>query len=219
MRVRARISLPHPVLFLAVGVLTFVFVLWLVAANSTLQGVGTPEPETTPQSFLPFITDSTCSRNVIKNGGFEQGGDGWHQYTTGTGWKDHELIGSEAEGFHPYEGDYAAKLGGYEGVWDVLTQTVTMPAGGRLSFWWQMHTYETEIFHDSLSVDLLTLDGDLVSTLTHHNVQGPEGIWQQDVVDISDYAGKTLVLRLHAYNDNYYFSWFDIDQVCLSSGG
>lgn len=149
------------------------------------------------------------------NGGFEQGDDGWRQYTTGAGWKDHKLIGSEAEGFNPYEGDYGARLGGYEGVWDVLTQTVSIPAGGQFSYWWQMHTYETSIFHDHLLVDLLALDGSRLIVLASHDVQGPEDIWQQDVVDVSAYAGQTLILRLYAYNDNYYFSWFDIDNVCL----
>jgi hypothetical protein len=201
------------------GVLIVISMLWLTAAHTTLQGAGNPEPQLTPQAYLPFIARPACPGNVIKNGGFEQGGDGWHQYTTGTGWKDHELIGSQAEGFHPYEGDYAARLGGYEGVWDVLTQTVSIPAGGQLSYWWQMGTYETSIFHDHLLVDLLALDGSRVAVLASHNVQGPEGIWQQDVVDVSAYAGQTLVLRLYAHNDNYYFSWFDIDQVCLYPDG
>jgi hypothetical protein len=218
-RARAKIPLGHPVVFLAVGVLTLVSMFWLAAANTTLQGAENPEPEKTPHAYLPFITHSTCPGNVVANGSFEQGQDGWHQYTTGTGWKAHDLIGSDAEGFLPNDGHYAARLGGYEGVWDVLTQTVSIPTGGQFSFWWQMGTYETEIFHDHLLVDLLALDGSCVAVLASHDVHGPEGVWQQDVVDISAYAGQTLVLRLHAYNDNYYFSWFDIDQVCLYPGG
>ena len=214
-RTKARTWLRFAVWLVMAGVLIVVSMFWLTATQPTLQGAGNPEPALTPQVYLPFIACSTCPGTVIKNGGFEQGDDGWHQYTTGTGWKDHDLIGSEAEGFNPYEGDYAARLGGYEGVWDVLTQTVSIPAGGQLSYWWQMHTYETEIFHDYLGVDLLTLEGKQVAVLASHNVQGTEGIWQQDVLDVSAYAGQTFVLRFRVYNDNYYFSWFDIDQVCL----
>ncbi len=215
MRSRVKISLRFAVWLVMAGVLIVVSMIWLTTTHTTLQGAGNPEPQLTPQAYLPLIARSACPGDVIKNGGFEQGGDGWHQYTTGSGWKDHELIGSQAEGFHPHEGEYAARLGGYEGVWDVLTQTVSIPAGGQFSYWWQMSTYETSIFHDHLVVDLLALDGSRVAVLASHNVQEPEGIWQQDVVDVSAYAGQTLVLRLYAYNDNYYFSWFDIDQVCL----
>jgi hypothetical protein len=57
-----------------------------------------------------------------------------------------------------------------------------------------------------------------VALLAHHNVSGPEDIWQQDIVDVSPYAGQTLLLYFIAYNDNYYYSWFDIDQVCLRPG-
>ncbi|MEJ2210739.1 MAG: hypothetical protein P8129_17105 [Anaerolineae bacterium] len=91
----------------------------------------------------------------------------------------------------------------------MLTQTVTIPAGGRLSYWWQMHTYETTIFHDNLQVDVVTLEGDVVASLAGHGINGPQDLWQQDAIDVSAHAGRTLVLRFHAYNDNYYFSWFD----------
>jgi hypothetical protein len=182
---------------------------------TTVQGAGNLAAELTPQAYLPLVARSTCAGNVVANGGFEQGDEAWHQYTTGENWKAHELIGSDSEGFNPYEGHYAARFGGYEGVWDVLTQTISIPAGGQLSYRWQMGTTETSIFADYLGVDLLTLDGERVAALAGHGIQGAEGIWQQDVVDVSTYAGQTLVLRFHAYNDNYYPSWFDIDQICL----
>jgi hypothetical protein len=189
--------------------------LWLAAAHTVVQGTGDPEPELTPQAYLPIVARPTWMGNAVVNGGFELGAVGWHQYTNGTGPKDHDLIGSEAEGFTPYEGDYAARLGGYEGTWDVLTQTVSIPEGGHLSYWWQMYTYDPPLFQDHFNVDLLTLGGEHVAYLAGHGVDGPEGIWQQDVVDVSAYAGQTLVLRLDAYNDNYASSWFDIDLVSL----
>lgn len=206
-----------PLCLVVVVLLMVVAALWLTARGTLVRGSGNPDPDSTPSAYLPFITRVICPDDVMVNGGFEQGEFGWYQYTTGENWKEHELIGSEAEGFNPYDGDYGARLGGYEGTWDVLTQTVTIPAGGQLSFWWQMHTYETEFFHDNLRVDLLTLDGESIAGLAGHWIDGTQGIWQQDVVDVSDYAGRTLVLRFHAYNDNYYFSWFDVDLVCLRS--
>jgi hypothetical protein len=201
---------------LLAGVLIVVSTFWLTATQATFPAPGNPEAQLIPRAYLPFIAHLICPGNVIANGGFEQGDDGWHQYSTGGGtWRPHHLIGTEAEGFNPYTGNYGATLGGYECSWDVLTQTVSIPLGGQLTYWWQMHTYETSIFPDYLAVDLLTLDGERVAALAGHGIQGPEGIWQQEVVDVSAHAGQILVLRFHATNDNYYFSWFDIDDVCL----
>jgi hypothetical protein len=208
-RTRLRVCL------VTVGVWIVLLAAWRTATQATSPVAGNREPQLIPQAYLPFVTHSTCAGSVVTDGGFEQGGEGWHQHTTGTGWKAHDLIGSDAEGFHPYTGRYAAKLGGYEGVWDVLTQTVSIPLGGQLAYWWQMGTYEILPHHDTFLVELLALDGSRVAVLASHDDQDLEGIWQQDVVDVSAFAGQTLTLRFHAYNDNYYFSWFDIDQVCL----
>jgi hypothetical protein len=213
--VGVKMRLRHPACLLLASVVLSVAAPWLAAADTIVHGAGNLEPALTPQAYLPAISRFICAGDVLANGNLEQGAVGWHQYTTGENWKDHELIGTAAEGYNPYDGVYGARLGGYEGVWDVLTQTVTIPAGGQLSYWWQMGTTETEIFPDDFGVDLLTLDGEQIARLAGHGIQGPEGIWQQDVVDVSTYAGQTLVLRLHAYNDNYYPSWFDLDLVCL----
>ena len=169
--------------------------------------------------YLPFVarTAPYCPGNVLINGDFEQGHTGWYTYTTGLEWKQHDLIGSDAEGFYPYEGHYAARLGGYEGVWDTITQTVVIPVQGQLTYWWKGRTYETLPHHDTFGVALLNQDGTLVAWLAHHDDQDVQGIWQQDVVDVSAYAGQSLTLRFSSYNDNYYFTVFHLDEICLSS--
>jgi hypothetical protein len=169
--------------------------------------------------YLPFVarTAPDCPENVLINGDFEQSHTGWYTYTTGSGWKQHDLIGSSAEGFYPYKGDYAARLGGYEGVWDAITQTVVIPIQGQLTYWWKGRTYETLPHHDTFDVVLLNQDGILVALLAHHDDQDVQETWQQDIVDVSAYAGQSLTLRFSSYNDNYYFSVFHLDEICLSS--
>jgi hypothetical protein len=169
--------------------------------------------------YLPFVarTAPYCPGNVLINGDFEQGHTGWYTYTTGSGWKQHDLIGSDAEGFHPYRGHYAARLGGYEGVWDAITQTVVIPVQGQLTYWWKGRTYETLPHHDTFEVALLNQDGTLVASLAYHDDQDVQDTWQQDVVDVSAYAGQSLTLRFSSYNDNYYFTVFHLDEICLSS--
>ncbi|MEJ2210740.1 MAG: hypothetical protein P8129_17110 [Anaerolineae bacterium] len=66
----------------------------------------------TPRAYLPVVPRSFCPGQVLANGGFEQGATGWQQYTTGTDWKAHDLIGSDAEGFQPCRGHFGARLGG-----------------------------------------------------------------------------------------------------------
>lgn len=203
-------------IFLAVGTLLLVFATGMFTAHASIP-VGTPA-ELTPMAYLPFVAKAeTCPGSVVLNGGFEFGDMGWYTSTTGVGWKAHALIGSVAKGFHPYAGQHAARLGGYEGVLDVLTQTVKIPAQGQLSFWWWMRSYETLPHHDWFAVKLLSHEGSLLFTLVSHDDQAVQQQWQQDVVDVSAYAGQTLTLVFESYNDNYYFTWFDLDDVCLRS--
>ena len=188
----------------------------LVNAPVTRTPTLSPTPTATATPTHTPTATPPCLGNVVVNAGFEQDDYGWHLYTTGTGWKSHDLIGSVAEGFHPHSGNYAAKLGGYEGVWDVITQTVVMPVGGQFSYWWNMGTYEILPHQDRLSVELLSQDGTIIAQLVFHDDQDVQGIWQQDIVDVSSYKGEWLTLRFSCYNDNYYFTWFDIDDICLN---
>lgn len=192
-------------LLLTAGVLLLVLSTRMLAtqAAAPLQSPA----ELTPMAYLPFVAkNGLCPGNMVLNGGFESGNTDWYTYTTGTGPKAHALIGSVTEGFRPYAGQYAARLGGYEGVWDVLTQTVTIPPYGQLSFWWWMGSYETLPHHDWFGVSLYSPEGTLLLSLASHDDQAIQQQWQQDVVDVSVYAGQTLTLRFEAYNDNYYFT-------------
>jgi hypothetical protein len=165
--------------------------------------------------YLPLIARPNCATDVMINGDFEQDDYGWVLYSTGQGNKVHDLIGSVSEGFSPYRGAYAARLGGYEGVWDGITQAITIPSQGRLTYWWKMGTYETLPHHDHFVVTLLQPDGTAVANLAFHDDQDIEGIWQQDIVDLSAYAGGNYQIQLFVYNDNWYFTWFDIDEIHL----
>jgi hypothetical protein len=184
-----------------------------------LSGYDLGADEFWPRVYLPFLarTSPSWPGNVLRNGDFEQGHTGWYTHTTGSGWKQHDLIGSDAAGFSPYKGHYAARLGGYEGVWDAITQTVVIPAQGQLTYWWKGRTYETLPHHDTFDVALLNQDGTLVAGLAHHDDQDVQDTWTQDAVDVSAYAGKSLIVRFSSYNDHYYFTVFHLDEICLSS--
>ena len=163
--------------------------------------------------YFPWVVHFGCAAEGVINGGFEQDEHGWSISTTGIGPKAHDLIGSVSEGFSPYEGAYAARLGGYEGVSDSMTQTIPIPSQGRLTFWWKMGTYENLPHHDKLAVNLIQPDGSSVALLAFHDDADIAGVWQQDRVDLSAYAGGSYQIQFLAYNDNWYFTWFDIDEI------
>lgn len=169
--------------------------------------------------YFPLIFQSGqyCEQDHLTNGNFEQDDYGWQLYSNGWGWKIHDLIGSKDEGFRPFRGDYGARLGGYEGVWDYIEQTVVIPENGQLSYWWRMYTYETLPFVDWFSVYLLETDHTWVANLESHNGHDSEFVWQQDVIDLTEFAGRTLILRFSASNDNYYFTVSDLDEIQICS--
>ena len=169
--------------------------------------------------YLPYIvTDGqVCEQEHLVNGNFEQDDFGWQLYSNGWGWKIHDLIGSKDDGFSPFNGDYAARLGGFEGVQDYIEQIVVIPETGQLTYWWKMGTSEPLPHTDGLGVFLLEIDHTRVALLESHDDQDVEGVWQQDVIDLTEFAGRRLILRFSVYNDNYYATGFDLDEIQLCS--
>jgi len=168
--------------------------------------------------YLPLVFNPVrpCPFDAMVNGGFEQDDTGWTLRSDGTGYKAHDLIGSIDEGFSPFQGVYAARLGSYEGVQDSIRQAVLIPNQGVLSFYWKMISYEPDpINYDDFFVYLLNPDGTYLAILAWHDNRDPEDIWMQDVFDLSEYAGKPVILVFYSYNDNNYFTKFDIDEVRL----
>ncbi len=168
--------------------------------------------------YLPLVSlpASPCPFNAMTNGGFEQDDAGWTLYSTGTGYKVHDLIGRIDEGFSPLFGVFAARLGGYEGVVDSIQQPVLIPDQGVLSYYWKMYTYEEpDTIYDTFNVDLYNPDGTQLAHLVTHNNKELNDIWVRDVFDLSSYAGQPVILQFYSYNDHYYWTMFDIDEVRL----
>jgi hypothetical protein len=160
-------------------------------------------------------SDEGCPGNAVFNGDFRLKSTGWYTATTGMGWKKNPLIVCSAS----CRSDCCASFGS-EGVWETVSQTVTIPAQGVLTYWWLMRTSEPERKpYDSLAVDLYTQAGSRVARLAyyHSGEEHPSWVWAQDIVDVSDYAGQTLVLQFAASNDNYYATTFFVDDVCLQA--
>ena len=173
------------------------------------------------RQYLPLVSRpaSPCPFNAITNGGFEQDDLGW-TLASYPEFKSHDLIGTRDEGFSPIQGVYAARLGAVEGVVDSIRQAVLIPEQGVLSYYWKMYTNEepTNIY-DFMDVDLLNPDGTRLLHLVVHNNKDLNDLWVRDVFDLPAYAGQSAILQFYSYNDNYYWTKFDIDEVRLCGQG
>jgi subtilisin family serine protease len=152
-------------------------------------------------------TPPPATANAIVNGGFESGTSSWAQ-SSSTGY---QLIGTT----WPRSGAYGAYLGDYNYAKESISQTITIPSGGKLSYWWYMTTREAYHPYDFLYVRLYTTSGSLVKTLRTWSDASGAGVWRQDTLDLSAYAGRTLRMQFYATNDNSAPTGFFVDDVSV----
>jgi thermitase len=164
--------------------------------NDRLAVGGSPPPPPPPAS------------EKIVNGGFESGTAPWTQTSTG----GYQLIDST----RPHAGSYSAWLGGYNSGTDAVSQTVSVPASGALSYWWYLTTQESgSTPYDYFRVRLYNSSGTLIATpRTFTNASGA-GLWRQDALSLASYAGQTVRIEFSATTDFSLPSSFFVDDVSL----
>jgi subtilisin family serine protease len=161
---------------------------------------GTPTPTPTP-------TPDPGGEKIV-NGGFESGTSPWVQSSSG----GYQLIDTT----RPHSGSYSAYLADYNYATDSIYQTVTIPTNGTLTYWWYMTTTESgSTAYDYLRVRLYNSSGALVATLrTFSNASGA-GLWRQDSISLSSYAGQSLRVQFTGTNDSTLPTGFFIDDVSV----
>lgn len=146
--------------------------------------------------------------NKVQNGGFENGTAPWVQSSSG----GYQLIST----YLPRTGNYSAWLGGYNYGTDAISQTVTIPQNGKLTFWWYMSTSEgSSTAYDYLRVRLYSQNGSLLATLVTRSNRDARNQWVQENVNLASWAGQTVRLEFSATNDWLLPTSFFIDDVEL----
>lgn len=176
---------------------------------------------TIAQFLDPSSSPAPTGPNVVANPGFENGPASWSQQSTG----GTAIITNNASVARA--GSWYAWLGGAVSLTDTLTQDLTIPTGGRLSFYYRIDTAETPSgAYDSMTVSLVSPSTGLtlatVATLTNQNATN--GGWLQSAnYDVSAFAGQTVRLRFQAVNDFSAITNFRVDDVSVAgssaSGG
>lgn len=167
-----------------------------------LSGVLEAAPQSTAQT-------PTC-RELVINGGFEEGGAGWSQSSAG----GYSLISN----FYPRTGNLAAYLGGTHQADDRLSQQINIPTGAisaTLTFWWAISTEEPGIGFDRMAVALYGPDDSLLRDLITIDSSAAENVWDQASFDLTNYGGEAVVLRFHATTDASNLTDFYLDDVSL----
>jgi hypothetical protein len=147
---------------------------------------------------------------MVQNGGFEDGGAGWQQVSTG----GYDLI-SDA---NPRTGRLGAYLGGVNNADDRLSQQVSLPIGViTLHPWWYMSTAETAGSFDQMTMTLLLPDGRWLADLSVVDNLAEIGVWHESVIDLSSYAGQTVILQFTSRTDDANISDFYLDDVSITA--
>jgi hypothetical protein len=145
----------------------------------------------------------------LKNGTFENADTDWSYF----GSVPHAITPAAppARG-----GATAAYLGGYDNAFEAIGQTVVIPAGSRLSFWYRVSGGETAA-NDWLVARLWNGLGQVVADLgAVASNSSPKDEWRLFTVDVSAYACQLLFLQIAASTNGSVPTTFSIDDVRLS---
>lgn len=153
---------------------------------------------------------------ILSNPSFELGPTGWSATSSG-------LILNVSGGLPvtPYDGSWAAWLGGDANTQDVLSQDVFIPGDMRLvslqlQLW--IETAETSaVEYDSLLVTLEEPGGEILETLADwSNVDATTGWTATSLPIAGDYTGQTVRLVFDADNDISSPTSFYLDALTLT---
>jgi hypothetical protein len=179
------------------------------AAPTSTSTPGTP-PTATSTPVPPSATSTPLpGGNVVVNPGFESGpGVGWTEYSSG----HYELIDT----VKPHTGSYSADLCGYNSCTDLVQQTITVPSGANLTYWWDMASNEgTSTPYDRLRVQLYATSGTLLATLRSWDNTSTRNAWSQDTLSLAAYAGQTVTVRFVATTDASLVTRFFLDDIVV----
>lgn len=151
-------------------------------------------------------------QELLVNGDFEAGPTGWTQ-TSADGYN---LISQ----FNPRTGQWGAYLGGANNANDQLSQLLLLPAGANaitLRLWWSLESEEPPVPADTLMLSLLRPDGALLATLWRIDNTAAQGSWNEEVFDLTAYAGQSLVLYFQAVNNSFDLTDFYLDDIGVAA--
>ncbi|RMG65314.1 MAG: hypothetical protein D6709_03105 [Chloroflexi bacterium] len=185
----------------------------IVNAAAAVQAAQNSAPMT-KRAYLPIARRQLASVGGIVNGNFEQGPNvGW---TTSSNYTFCLICDqSDLPSIGPHGGNWAARFGGINNENASLKQTVTVPAGAPyLGFWHAISS--SDWCNDAYDVARVKVNGAEVKKFqlcTPNNTT-----WTATSVNLSAYAGQTVMLELHVKTDSLIVSSWLVDDLAFQAG-
>ena len=155
--------------------------------------------------YLPLITKMN-----LRNGDFEDGSSGWRTYST----HGRDVISTELPaGVTPHGGRWAAWLGDANKEESYIEQAVTVPAERPHLIYWQWIDSPDVCGFDLAGANV---DGAVVDQYDLCEAENTGG-WVKHAVDLSDYAGKPIELRIWVRTDDWLESNLFVDDVAFTT--
>ena len=179
--------------------------------TATPTSTNTPIFTNTP-TLTPTATNTPGGSETVINPGFESGpGVGWTEYSA----KGYEIVSTN----RPHAGSYSAYFCNYTTCNEYVQQAITVPSNGSLTYWWYMTSSDSKLSaRDTLKVQLYSTGGTLLKTLRTWSNTSTRSVWKQDTLNISAYAGQTVILRFSAANNSTLPTGFWVDDVAVNGG-
>lgn len=168
----------------------------------------TPRPTTEPTP-VPTPTPRPPAGNLVKNGDFESGDNGdWRERSS----NGYALIDNGAP-IAPSSGNYLAWLAGVTNEKSRLIQNVTLPANTDLVLSYQYRIAPDGACRGNIAKVFVNRTRLVSYSLCDRDATGG---WQQELIDLSRYAGRTVKLQFFAKTKGNNQSDLFIDDVIIA---
>jgi hypothetical protein len=158
------------------------------------------------QTYLPIVQREPVGFILFPNGDFEQGPVIWEEYSS----NGYPLIVQQlAPGVEPYDGTWAAWLGGAYDEISYIVQQVAVPNDLPFMSYWHWIVSSDDCGKDIAEVLVNDVVVDTYSLCSANNTGG----WVKHVVDLNAYAGDTVYIKINAACDGSKNSNLFIDTV------
>jgi PKD repeat protein len=160
------------------------------------------------------VTTGATTSQLLGNPGFETGSAAPWSITAGVLCSNAACAGESA-----HSGSRFAWLDGYgSSHTDVVSQSVTIPAGKKATLSFALHIDTQEfgsVAYDTLRVQVLSAVGAVLGSATYSNVNAAPGYAIQ-TFDVSSLAGQTITLRFVGSEDSSLATTFLLDDITLN---
>lgn len=162
-----------------------------------------PQPSDTPQ---PSAADS-----IVRNGSFEEGEVGWIEDQVGSG-NIIDLSTISNLSIAAQDGDWIAVLGGTNNDLTYLGQPIMVDADRPYLVYWQWIVSNDVCGYDYGGIGI---DDEWYASYTLCSPTTSDG-WERQVINLSEFAGETVLLDFAVYNDSTIASQLLIDNVSFT---